>query len=86
MQMRSAGQAWLGSARLFVAAVFAGLAHQSLNLWKTSSVIHVTPKASRVGLAEGNKHLAGISCPTWRSKGWDREGCQKALCLTCTLG
>ena len=41
MQMRSGGQAWLGSACLFVAAVFAGLAHQSLNLWKTSRVIHV---------------------------------------------
>lgn len=35
------GQAWLGSACLFVALVFAGLAHQSLNLRKTSSVIHV---------------------------------------------
>lgn len=66
MQMRGAGQAWLGLACLFVAAVFAGL-----NLWKTSHVIHVTPKTSRVGLAEGNKHLAGISCPTWRSKDWD---------------
>lgn len=42
MQMHGGGQTWLRSACLFVAAVFAGLAHQSLNLWKTSSVIHVS--------------------------------------------